>query len=571
MTVFTTLKQEIRRKPGRILLFLLMLLLLTDMAIHVPMERSPDEKMRSDIPFWIAENDRLPTGFEPELLDNIWGFSYATMPYLPALPGALLIKAASALGGDFRQCLIACRFVNVFAALGCLLLSFQIGDMLFGGGSRTWLFVLISCFLPQFLVCGAYFNNDVPALFGIYLTLYALLRATRSGWSVRDCVLLSAALSVIVLCYYNAYGWLLVSVVYGFASCSRACPPEEKKGFVLKRFSLVFGLVVLFCGWFFVRNALLHDGDFLGRDTANRLAEARAAQGYSVHFGRPSADTGISFFDLMRSPQWWDYTVDSFFGRFGLMDLLVDRRLNRAFLLLVCFGVPWGIFALSRRRYAKAELSCLAVMLLIPVLLSLKYSYSYDYQPQGRYIFPLLPALAVLVSAGYGFLDFLGEKYLLRRRASPGGADAAPERLSVGLFSSAAAILLLALTLTVFVSTIEKELVFRPHELLSWTADGGELELGVEYHDPDIYDSVNVAVWTAPDQSDIQWLPLKKEPLGGSWEEYFWKISVDLPEEWVSDFCYLHFYGFRDDPRFEPKFLFDKILTQDSDGYVRLK
>ena len=42
-----------------------MLLLLTDTAVRVPMESSPDEKMRSDIPFYIAEHGRLPTGFEP--------------------------------------------------------------------------------------------------------------------------------------------------------------------------------------------------------------------------------------------------------------------------------------------------------------------------------------------------------------------------------------------------------------------------------------------------------------------------------------------------------------------------
>ena len=38
---------------------------------------------------------------------------------------------------------------------------------------------------------------------------------------------------------------------------------------------------------------------------------------------------------------------------------------------------------------------------LIPVLLSIHYSYYTDYQPQGRYIYPAFPAVAVMFGLGY--------------------------------------------------------------------------------------------------------------------------------------------------------------------------
>ena len=44
---------------------------------HLMQSWAPDEGMREDVVYWIAKNGRLPIGDEKELINPIWGFSYA--------------------------------------------------------------------------------------------------------------------------------------------------------------------------------------------------------------------------------------------------------------------------------------------------------------------------------------------------------------------------------------------------------------------------------------------------------------------------------------------------------------
>ena len=45
----------------------------------------PDEVFRYRVAEWIALNNRLPTGFEDELIIPAWCYSYAFTPYLPSI------------------------------------------------------------------------------------------------------------------------------------------------------------------------------------------------------------------------------------------------------------------------------------------------------------------------------------------------------------------------------------------------------------------------------------------------------------------------------------------------------
>ena len=100
------------------------------------------------------------------------------------------------------------------------------------------------------------------------MILYYLLKGRRDSFSVRTCVSLAVSLSICVLSYYNAYGFLLTAC-FLFAGCywergrkGEACHREFwKKGF------LIGGLVFALTGWWFVRNYMLYDGDFLGLRT----------------------------------------------------------------------------------------------------------------------------------------------------------------------------------------------------------------------------------------------------------------------------------------------------------------
>lgn len=385
----------------RLAVSILLAAVLISMVLNIPMDLCPDEKMRSDIPFWIAENGAFPTGLEEELINNIWGFSYATMPYLPAVIASVFVRVCVALGGSEKAMLIACRLICVLASLGIYILSLEIGDMLFRDKRTTWLFAAFSCLIPQFVVCSAYFNNDVPALFGVYLTLYALIKATKNQWRYRDCVLLAVSLSVIILCYYNAYAWVLISIIYSFVSCGRSCNESPKGSFILKRFLIVVSLVFLLTGWFFIRNAYLHDGDFLGRNAACTIAEMWEAKGHEVYFGKPVSEQGYSFigFIVLRK-EWWLTSLESFFAKFGYMNVSISSQIIQMYYVVVSVGLFFGLlYFLWKKKFV--ELIVLLFTIGIPIFLSLLYSYNYDYEPQGRYLFPALPAISFIAAIGY--------------------------------------------------------------------------------------------------------------------------------------------------------------------------
>ena len=49
-------------------------------SVLKPFNYAPDEQMRYDLPLYIYNHGRLPLGDDPEIRNQIWGFSYAFMP-----------------------------------------------------------------------------------------------------------------------------------------------------------------------------------------------------------------------------------------------------------------------------------------------------------------------------------------------------------------------------------------------------------------------------------------------------------------------------------------------------------
>lgn len=84
---------------------------------HLMQSWAPDEGMREDVVYWIAKNGRLPIGDEKELINPIWGFSYAFLPYLPSIIGAFYVKIISIFTSSEIAIFLAPRMVSVFAGM----------------------------------------------------------------------------------------------------------------------------------------------------------------------------------------------------------------------------------------------------------------------------------------------------------------------------------------------------------------------------------------------------------------------------------------------------------------------
>ncbi len=141
-------------------------------ALLLPIDACPDETGRRQISDWIFLRGTLPTGNEPEVIMEQWGFSYAYRPYLVSILSGLFTKLASFLTGSGRILVAASRMPCVLSLTGCCIYCLLLGHRLFRKKWPAVLFAAMICFLPQAVYLGMYQNSDILSLFAVSMILY---------------------------------------------------------------------------------------------------------------------------------------------------------------------------------------------------------------------------------------------------------------------------------------------------------------------------------------------------------------------------------------------------------------
>ncbi|MED9807015.1 MAG: DUF2142 domain-containing protein, partial [Lachnospiraceae bacterium] len=271
----TKKKFELQDKHIFILYMLLFLGAAVTLALMQPFADTPpwygnppDEPSRFKVAQFICKYGRLPNGFDPEIRIAGYGVSYGFYTMLPYIVQGLFMRFVSLFTTSEVALLYAARFVDV--ACGAVMAAFVygIGNRLFKDRRFKWLFCVLIMFLPQSLFLHTYVNTDSMCMMSTAIIFYALVRAYRSDFSIRNCLILSVGIIICALSYYNAYGCILSSIflfvgfyVYRDGPSGRLkCDWKN----MWKRGGLVAAVVLLGIGWFFIRNAILYDGDFIG-------------------------------------------------------------------------------------------------------------------------------------------------------------------------------------------------------------------------------------------------------------------------------------------------------------------
>ena len=166
---------------------------------------------------------------------------------------------------------------------------------------------------------------------------------------------------------------------------------SENKQQALKLSFLVLLVIGLVAGWYYYRNLILY-----GDPLASKIR-------FSIdHCVDPKSITD-PFFREVYFPEMYK----SFIGNFGSLSIPLPRGIYYAFGLPLVggsLGLLWLLF------FPKAKENCLrpsqkyvVLILLLSIALlligSIIYNLSYT-SPQGRYLFPILPAVSVLVALG---------------------------------------------------------------------------------------------------------------------------------------------------------------------------
>ena len=389
---------EICKKNKKIIMTIFLIGLLCYYLIWTvsqPYNSCPDEKMKWDICKYIAEHNSIPDGRDESIRDSAWGISYAFQPILTYMICAVFVKIASIFTTQQFALVVAARLVSTISMTLTIYFVIKIANKLFKDkGIYKYLFIVFIAFQPITAFLASYINNDSTAILAISMIIYLWILGLESNWKTKHCILLGGAVGFCALTYYNAYGYILCSVLICLSSAVLNKMDAKE---IAKKALIVASVAFAVAGWWFVRNAIIYDGDILGTKTQNEYGDKYALEKYKPSVRKTPENSNESILHMLNEDAWAKTTVKSFVGIFGYQSILMSNKIYYLYLSLWLIG---GLGCLLKFKdlfiYKKEEKSkyilnyIFVIAIIIPILLSIIYSYTSDFQPQGRYIMGII-------------------------------------------------------------------------------------------------------------------------------------------------------------------------------------
>ena len=411
------------KKAGKVSAYLFgVLVLAVVLAVFQPLSdpagltNPPDEYFRYQVPQYICAHGAIPTGLEPELRIPSYGFSYALYNAFPYIVMGLAMQVTSLFTSDPAALLFTARMVNVLSGLLMAYVVWLTALRLFSRERNRWVFCLAVTYQPMNIFVHSYVNTDSFCMLSVALIIYGMAVLMQDGPGLRSSLVLAAGVSLCALSYYSAYGAILAAAVFYLACLFR--PDSSRPGRVrfdwagFRKYGLLTVLLVLLgTAWWFIRSAIVLDGDFLGLRTRGELTAAYGIP--EVQAANTYAGRGISFGGMLgemlrnRLPVKLAGTLIAAYGSLVIRPPVWYYAVCLLILLAGIAGCLIGFF-----RHDRCEISvsssftarmfriCMAVCILMPLVLYLLYCYRTDYQEQGRYLLPALIPAMIWISRG---------------------------------------------------------------------------------------------------------------------------------------------------------------------------
>jgi len=297
------------------------------------------------------------------------------------------------------------RWVNVILGALTVAVTFAIAKRTFRGSARDALAygaAAIVAFNPQFLYLSAAVNNDIGAgLAGAVLVL-ALVDQVGRPLTIRRAIFLGLLFGL-AFNFKTHLAFMLIVIELAFVLASWR--ERQWRGWVAA--NLVFLTVTLaLTGWYFVRNQILY-----GDPTALRRVNEIWGGGRD-----PLHSWGAALTEL-------PYAWSSLWGRFGYGQIPMPAWIYTAILIMMGvaaagLGIAQVRYILHRRDAEKTldlcDLSVFAVLIIfatVVVFAGVLWGYMLisTAGPMGRFFFPALPALAILMTLGLS--QFVSERH----------------------------------------------------------------------------------------------------------------------------------------------------------------
>jgi len=280
---------------------------------------------------------------------------------------------------DFRKYwpIRAARVLTVVVSALAVLFTYLAGRESTGQEHTGILAASLVAFLPQFSFRGSQVSNDSLVTTMCALSLYFLVRIARRGFTWRRGLMVGGAIAGAYLTKINA---IFLPVPLAWILLTEKAPGRER---LVRLAGLASFILAIVSPWTW-RNIRLY-GDPFAKNPMYTIVS-------SIVVRKP-----------LTSPYF--YTIfptqlgESFVGTFGWMNLRLPGQVYGLYALLGLLAAGGFVRGWMRRtidrRLALALISMPLLNLLIVVYINLSFS-----QPQGRYMFPALPAIGLLLALG---------------------------------------------------------------------------------------------------------------------------------------------------------------------------
>jgi len=376
----------------------------------VPPFNNPDEPAHWNFIVHVAMTGQLPTlkvGDYPEALVNDLKTSHfppdrsiepivyeSHQPPLYYAIGAAVYKLT--VWRSIGTAIFAVKLLSVLFGVSLVATTYAIARELCPEQPAVWVgassFVAL---LPMHANMTAAINNDTLGDLLLAVLVLLCMRRMRGEWSPVLAIGAGVVLGLGLLTKVTVYVGLPLLVAAEAMGQWRAARTTRRRQ--RRLFALTALIALVLAGWWPIRNMFIYGPtDPVGLQR-NQLVVTQPLTG---------PITGQS------AARWMTITFDSFWGQFGWMGIPLDGRIYRLLLVASALAVLGaGIALLRRTEAAKPELvlpGLLALWLLLVIGDDIYYNLTFI-QAQGRYLFPAVPAFAILFAGG--LLTFVGQRW----------------------------------------------------------------------------------------------------------------------------------------------------------------
>lgn len=125
--------------------------------------------------------------------------------------------------------------------------------------------------IPEFSFVSSYVNQDSFTVMLVSIIIYLWLKGIETNWNYKTVIAVGFTCGIVILSYLNGYTIIVATLIVVLITYKKLNSKE-----FYKKLGLCLGIMFLVSGWFFIRNAMLNNGDFLGISYSRELAEKLA-------------------------------------------------------------------------------------------------------------------------------------------------------------------------------------------------------------------------------------------------------------------------------------------------------